>query len=151
VSPPGRAGCGGPLLSLLLSGTSLIGSNAFVSIDVSRPGPPIDPNLYGIFLEEVNHGVDGGLYAELIRNRAFEDPRPPEGYTFRDGRWRDERGFSSGSSHLAGRLVALKETGCLKFPAAPISPRTEFASPWVTTKLGAARWREKSFRECRRK
>ncbi len=37
--------------------------------------------MYGIFLEEINHGVDGGLYAELIRNRGFEDSRPPEGFT----------------------------------------------------------------------
>jgi alpha-L-arabinofuranosidase len=54
--------------------------------------------MYGIFLEEINHGVDGGLYAELVRNRAFEDSRAPEGYVLRDGRWRDTspRGFDSG-------------------------------------------------------
>jgi hypothetical protein len=60
------------------------------------PGPKIDPHMYGIFLEELNHGVDGGLYAELIRNRAFEDAKPPEGFTFRDGRWLDEKGYDSG-------------------------------------------------------
>jgi len=37
--------------------------------------------MYGIFLEEINHGVDGGLYAEMIRNRGFEDAKPPEGFT----------------------------------------------------------------------
>src|SRR5262245_52145940 len=81
-----------------LSNAPLIASNAVMSIDTSKPGPTINPQLYGIFLEEINHGVDGGLYAELIRNRAFEDSRPPEGYTFRNGRWRDERGFDSGFS-----------------------------------------------------
>jgi alpha-L-arabinofuranosidase len=54
--------------------------------------------MYGIFLEEINHGVDGGLYGELIRNRAFEDSRPPEGYTWRNGAWRNEHGFDSGFS-----------------------------------------------------
>jgi alpha-N-arabinofuranosidase len=34
----------------------------------------------------------------LIRNRAFEDSRPPEGYVFRNGRWRDTNGFDSGFS-----------------------------------------------------
>jgi alpha-L-arabinofuranosidase len=29
--------------------------------------------LYGVFFEEINHAGDGGLYAELIRNRAFEE------------------------------------------------------------------------------
>ena len=51
--------------------------NATITIDLARPGPAINPRLYGIFLEEINHGVDGGLYAELIRNRGFEDARPP--------------------------------------------------------------------------
>ena len=31
------------------------------------------PNLYGIFLEDINRAVDGGLYPELLRNRSFED------------------------------------------------------------------------------
>ena len=29
--------------------------------------------LYGIFYEDINHAADGGIYAELIRNRSFED------------------------------------------------------------------------------
>jgi alpha-L-arabinofuranosidase len=86
------------IVSLQLVATSLVASNALITIDATRPGPAINPQLYGIFLEEINHGVDGGLYAELIRNRAFEDARPPEGYAFRDGRWRDEHGFDSGFS-----------------------------------------------------
>jgi len=86
------------ILSIGLTGVTLTASNAVISIDVSRPGPAINSQLYGIFLEEINHGVDGGLYPELIRNRGFEDSRPPEGYAFRNGRWRDERGFDSGFS-----------------------------------------------------
>ncbi|KAI5837654.1 Arabinosidase A [Morchella snyderi] len=30
------------------------------------------PNLYGLFFEDINHSGDGGIYAELIRNRAFQ-------------------------------------------------------------------------------
>ncbi|MCR5723781.1 MAG: carbohydrate binding domain-containing protein [Treponema sp.] len=29
-------------------------------------------DLYGIFFEDLNHAADGGLYGELVRNRAFE-------------------------------------------------------------------------------
>ena len=29
-------------------------------------------DLFGIFFEDINHAADGGLYAELIQNRAFE-------------------------------------------------------------------------------
>ena len=30
------------------------------------------PLLHGLFFEDINHSGDGGLYAELIRNRAFQ-------------------------------------------------------------------------------
>jgi hypothetical protein len=69
-----------------------------VAIDASHTDPAINPRMYGIFLEEINHGVDGGLYGELVRNRGFEDSRPPEGYTLQDGVWRNSRGFDSGFS-----------------------------------------------------
>ena len=38
---------------------------------------PVNPDLYGLTIEETNHGIDGGLYAELIQNRSFEDGVPP--------------------------------------------------------------------------
>ncbi len=38
---------------------------------------PVNRDLYGLTLEEINHGIDGGLYAELIQNRSFEDGVPP--------------------------------------------------------------------------
>ena len=38
-----------------------------------EPGPAISPMLYGLMTEEINHSYDGGLYAELIRNRDFKE------------------------------------------------------------------------------
>src|SRR5262245_37982570 len=83
---------------LLLYLTAPAVEKALITVDAAKHGPPINPRMYGIFLEEINHGVDGGLYGELIRNRAFEDSRPPEGYTFRNGAWRNPHGFDSGFS-----------------------------------------------------
>ncbi|MBP7049435.1 MAG: hypothetical protein KBE65_00305 [Phycisphaerae bacterium] len=83
-------------LTLLLLAGSLQASTATITIDAADKGPAINPRMYGIFLEEINHGVDGGLYAELIRNRGFEDSRPPEGFTLRDGRWLDAKGYDAG-------------------------------------------------------
>lgn len=54
---------------------------ATITIDASHPGPEINPRMYGVFLEEINTAVDGGLYGELIRNRGFEDAKAPEGFT----------------------------------------------------------------------
>ena len=71
---------------MLLAGTALAGTTT-ITVDAGKAGPRLNPRMYGIFLEEINFGVDGGLYAELIRNRGFEDAKPPEGFTLRDGRW----------------------------------------------------------------
>lgn len=38
---------------------------------------PVNKELYGLTMEEINHAVDGGIYAELIQNRSFEDGVPP--------------------------------------------------------------------------
>jgi len=86
--------------AMLIAASQLIASaeSALIAIDATKPGPTINSNFYGFFLEEINHGVDGGLYAELIRNRGFEDARPPEGYEFKNGRWQNRQGFDSGFS-----------------------------------------------------
>lgn len=44
-----------------------------LTLDLSKPGPAVSPMLYGLMTEEINHSYDGGLYAELIRNRIFKD------------------------------------------------------------------------------
>jgi alpha-L-arabinofuranosidase len=87
-------------LALVSSATLLQAGTVAINIDVSKAGPRLNPRMYGIFLEEINHGVDGGLYAELIRNRGFEDAKPPEGFTYRDGRWLDEKGYDAGFSRF---------------------------------------------------
>jgi alpha-L-arabinofuranosidase len=53
-------------------------SSASLVIQADRPGPRISPTLYGIFFEEINCAGDGGLYAEMVRNRSFEDSDRPE-------------------------------------------------------------------------
>lgn len=41
-------------------------------LDTRKLGSEIAPTMYGIFFEDVNFGADGGLYAELVKNRSFE-------------------------------------------------------------------------------
>jgi len=43
------------------------------TIDLSKNGIKVSPTQSGLFFEDINHAADGGLYAELIRNRSFED------------------------------------------------------------------------------
>jgi alpha-N-arabinofuranosidase len=44
-----------------------------VTIDTASPSGKVSPLFYGLMTEEINHSYDGGLYAELVRNRAFLD------------------------------------------------------------------------------
>lgn len=48
-----------------------------LDVDVSQRGIKISPLHYGLFFEDINYAADGGLYAELIRNRSFEDAETP--------------------------------------------------------------------------
>ena len=48
-----------------------------LDIDLENVGAPIQPTMYGIFFEDINFAADGGLYAELVKNRSFEFPADP--------------------------------------------------------------------------
>src|SRR5437667_9421899 len=52
-----------------------------ITVDLSKPGVRVSPMLYGIFFEEINHAGDGGLYAEMVRNRSFEDDATAGGWS----------------------------------------------------------------------
>ncbi|MEV5025422.1 hypothetical protein [Paenibacillus sp. LPE1-1-1.1] len=49
-----------------------------VTIHADKIRFPVSPTLYGLFFEEISHAGDGGIYAELIRNRSFEDTLVPD-------------------------------------------------------------------------
>ncbi|MBQ4628345.1 MAG: hypothetical protein IJB44_04640 [Clostridia bacterium] len=53
-----------------------------------------NPNMWGVFYEEINHAGDGGLYAELIRNRNFADQEVAEGAFYSSGKIRTVKGFT---------------------------------------------------------
>ena len=53
--------------------------DAIVEVDASKVGVRLSPVQHGIFFEEINHAGEGGLYAELLRNRNFKQGM--EGWT----------------------------------------------------------------------
>jgi alpha-N-arabinofuranosidase len=72
------AGRGATVLSLLivfLVAPALIAATTTIDIDVNKPGVAIPPGFFGLMTEEINHSYDGGLFAELIQNRTFQDDR----------------------------------------------------------------------------
>jgi alpha-N-arabinofuranosidase len=64
---------------------------ASISIDTSKVENRISPLLYGQFLEFMYEGIKGGLHAELIRNRSFEEPPNAIGLSRNWERYPDDR------------------------------------------------------------
>jgi len=45
-----------------------------LTVVADKPLTTIAPTMWGVFFEDINFGADGGLYAELVKNRSFEFP-----------------------------------------------------------------------------
>jgi len=56
-------------LAVLVSSMSLVAQTPTLTIQVDRPTAKVSPTLYGLMTEEINHSYDGGIYAELVRDR----------------------------------------------------------------------------------
>lgn len=67
-----------------------------MNIDAARRGPMVSPYQYGLFFEEINHAGEGGLYAELVKNRSFEHQQGLEAW-----------------NAIAGTEVSLQTSGLL--------------------------------------
>ncbi len=87
-------------LSVMLAATAAT-AQVSIDIDANQRGPKISPTHYGIFFEDINHAADGGLYAELIRNRSFEDG-PAYGQPADMQAWST---YAAAPSKLTARLI----------------------------------------------
>lgn len=76
----------GHLAALALWTPHLAKASTVVSIEARSHGPSVSPGLFGVFLEEINHAGEGGLYGELIQNRGFTDAEPPPACLIVNGR-----------------------------------------------------------------
>ena len=74
------------MAALAVAGAARAGEPGAITIQADKLGAETSPSLYGIFFEEISHAGDGGLYAEMIQNRSFEETVPVEGTTLVDGR-----------------------------------------------------------------
>ncbi len=51
-----------------------------ITVHADKPGARINPKMWGVFFEDINFGADGGLFAELVKNRSFAFPDPLTGW-----------------------------------------------------------------------
>ncbi len=71
------------LLLLLLAGRGFTQSAGVITVKANEIKGTVEPTMWGIFFEDINLGADGGLYAELVKNRSFEFFKPMMGWTVR--------------------------------------------------------------------
>src|SRR5512145_623350 len=68
------------LTGLLLIQQLYAQSEKTVVVKVNEPKADIQPTMWGIFFEDINFAADGGIYAELVKNRSFEFSNPLMGW-----------------------------------------------------------------------
>ena len=126
---------------------------ASLVVHADREGPKVSPLLWGIFFEDINCSADGGIYAELVRNRSFEDSDKPEHWKVTACREQQSRGdhrhiqpgqpeepaFAQGVRGRTGRSRGNRERGILGHSRAErrrISPIAQGAWTWRARRLG---------------
>lgn len=73
--------------AILLLVTAVAGSPSFSQqnhtfiVKAAQPTATIQPTMWGVFFEDINFGADGGIYAEMVKNRSFEFFKPLMGWT----------------------------------------------------------------------
>lgn len=74
-------------LTLVLLTLAVFASHSFsqqnhtLVVKAAQPTATISPTMWGVFFEDINLGADGGIYAELVKNRSFEFFKPLMGWT----------------------------------------------------------------------
>jgi len=74
------------IASLLLAASCLTvkaQSEQPLIVNIQKPVAAIQPTMWGVFFEDINMGADGGIYAELVKNRSFEFSKPLMGWSIK--------------------------------------------------------------------
>lgn len=61
--------------------TTLVEAQTVLTVNTDKPVSEIQSTMWGVFFEDINLGADGGIYAELVKNRSFEFYTPMMGWT----------------------------------------------------------------------
>lgn len=63
------------ILGAFIATSAVVGAQNQMVVNTRKVGAPIQSTMYGLFFEDINYAADGGLYAEMIKNRSFEFPQ----------------------------------------------------------------------------
>nr|WP_314835974.1 alpha-L-arabinofuranosidase C-terminal domain-containing protein [uncultured Flavobacterium sp.] len=89
---------------LLLNGLYGQAQKTNLEVNTTNTVTKIQPTMYGVFFEDINFAADGGLYAEMIKNRSFEFEAPLMGWEQPNS---DKHSFNT-TSGIATTIKALE-------------------------------------------
>jgi alpha-L-arabinofuranosidase len=70
------------LLLVIMLGEKIFSQvNHTLVVKAGQPTASIEKTMWGVFFEDINFGADGGIYAEMVKNRSFEFFKPMMGWT----------------------------------------------------------------------
>src|SRR6266487_859465 len=75
-------------VAIFLFSTS-VNAQHTLTVKVNEPRAEIQPTMWGGFFEDINLGADGGIYAELVKNRSFEFFKPLMGWTVQQKQFKE--------------------------------------------------------------
>jgi alpha-N-arabinofuranosidase len=92
-----------------------------ITVQVNKPGAPIQKTMYGLFFEDINFAADGGLYPELVKNKSFELDEHLIG-------WRGIRGAAALSTYTVSsqQPISAQNNHFLRMTATTASPDAGF-------------------------
>ena len=93
-------------IGIAFAGVAAQAQTTVLTVKADKPGAAIQPAMWGIFFEDINFAADGGIYAEMVKNRSFEFYEPMMG-------WKEQR-----DGGATGRVLVLNQSA-----TKPANPR----------------------------
>ncbi len=93
-------------IMLLISANVISQTSEKIIVNLDKPVSKIAPTMWGIFFEDINFAADGGLYAELVKNRSFEFKKPLMGWKINEKYKADIQIINRGATFKANPRIA---------------------------------------------
>ena len=97
------------ICGLLLTSFLATAQKTNLEVDLTKSITKIQPTMYGVFFEDINFAADGGLYAEMVKNRSFEFDAPMMG-------WSQPNSKVHSMNNESGIATPIRTSGNMKNP-----------------------------------
>ena len=98
--------------SAAVHGQVMVQPPATINVNLQKEFAKVSPTLYGLMTEEINYSYDGGLYAELVRNRTFRKgwDEPAHWFLVQYGTAKASMQLDTATGPSANRQLSLRVT-----------------------------------------